>query len=1226
MVADPEHELFEQSEHRLSEPPGIYVDNVTKVLGRRVVLSNVRLRVYEGEAVALLGPNGSGKTTLANIIAGFEAPSGGDVFLSQHSVRRTPRTARRRLGFLPQSCMLFPYMTVNENLHYFSKMTNEYISSALVAELLRTFFLHTRRNDLVSELSQGLQKCAGLCVALMAAPKVLVLDDLTTGVDVMLRRRMLKLVKTVKDQCTILITSQRPDELEFVADKVAILARGVVQCMGSPTFLRETYSVPYRCRLIRDTTDCRSALVEAQLRECLPNTKLISKAANELLFSLGTRKLFSFGHTFRSLHESAPSLYIRDIGFPYLSLEDVLIRVSYMSGEAMVPPTGGLNVAPGAKVHAARSGGVLWRGLLALQRYRLLHLGRHVTLYTLLLLMGSLLFLVFCDRVASVRIPFPRALPRTPLDPSTLRHGYVRSVAETEDLAHTVIALGARHGVKISHANNGVSDAISIGNSTAGFAYELGTQSQVAWYNVRSRRSEALSLLLLQNAALRLVSGNSAQRVEAALEFLPGGASVSPVNVFSWLSDVELKLSGATFVPISLGLFSAAAALFPAIDESEGGRMLQRLSGVPGALYWLANFFWDYVVLYMLYMLLLSPMVAIWGFGDSAEFWVSVVLLFAAYGWAAIPLGYVMSQVMGPRPARAFALAVVVKCVFGVLAVLYVIRLHLAYYLSEEESLSRSELELITTLTRIVPTVSISWGLGRAMWLTSLNDICHMDNDADFMQACRILNATESPTHLVRRYWFLVRCCNARLACMTGVHKCVLPNAHLLTWNPHSVWPEVASLLLTGLICLAALCFMETNVWWLLRRVLGYQPHLYITRAPECQLRETEKQRLVRYFKDKTLPCVDTLVVSHVRQETGPYAPLHDVNLCMHQRECLALLGPTGSGRSLLLRVLTAQVPVSDGNAHLRGADLFSHPCEFVRALGYAGEERYALSWLTGRQLLRHVARMRRVPLAAVGVVVEQLLRMLDLVEQAERHVSVYSSGERTKLAVALALVGAPPVVLLDKPTDGLDPVARRRIWHTIITFVKKTHMSVLLATDDIEEAESVGSRVLFLHRGRAQRMLHEQELYPDSERGYEITMSLDGLSGMTAAAAQQEVNDTVQSLFPGRTLAVTTLKSYVRFRVMDNSVNWELLVDALDGLRRSLGLSDCRVLVTTVLQCAFYRRLVEIPSTPAPSILMSPASPVPGPAAAGGAGELYAGPAPRSAFPSRYAYPTGKE
>nr|XP_037279990.1 ATP-binding cassette sub-family A member 3-like [Rhipicephalus microplus] len=134
LVADPEHDMFEPSEHRLAEPPGIYVDNVSKIFGRRVILSNVRLRVYEGEAVALLGPNGCGKTTLANIIAGFEAPSAGDVFLSTHSVRQAPQAARRRLGFLPQSCMLFPYMTINENLHYFSKLCNSSCDANIVGD------------------------------------------------------------------------------------------------------------------------------------------------------------------------------------------------------------------------------------------------------------------------------------------------------------------------------------------------------------------------------------------------------------------------------------------------------------------------------------------------------------------------------------------------------------------------------------------------------------------------------------------------------------------------------------------------------------------------------------------------------------------------------------------------------------------------------------------------------------------------------------------------------------------------------------------------------------------------------------------------------------------------------------------------------------------------------------------------------------------------------------
>ncbi|XP_075550305.1 phospholipid-transporting ATPase ABCA3-like [Dermacentor variabilis] len=102
---------------------GARLFRVFAVLGRRLVLNNVRLRVYEGQALALLGPNGSGKSTLANIVVGYEAPSGGDVFVCQHSVRQSPGTARRHIGFLPQTCMLFPYMTVNENLHYFSQAT-----------------------------------------------------------------------------------------------------------------------------------------------------------------------------------------------------------------------------------------------------------------------------------------------------------------------------------------------------------------------------------------------------------------------------------------------------------------------------------------------------------------------------------------------------------------------------------------------------------------------------------------------------------------------------------------------------------------------------------------------------------------------------------------------------------------------------------------------------------------------------------------------------------------------------------------------------------------------------------------------------------------------------------------------------------------------------------------------------------------------------------------------
>lgn len=92
--------------------------------------------------------------------------------------------------------------------------------------------------------------------------------------------------------------------------------------------------------------------------------------------------------------------------------------------------------------------------------------------------------------------------------------------------------------------------------------------------------------------------------------------------------------------------------------------MLQRLSSLPGSIYWLANMLWDYCFTYVTYLIMLTPMVLIWGYGDNLQFWASVALLFLSYGWAAIPVAYLIS--MGfTKPARAFAVAVTLKSALG---------------------------------------------------------------------------------------------------------------------------------------------------------------------------------------------------------------------------------------------------------------------------------------------------------------------------------------------------------------------------------------------------------------------------------------------------------------------------------------------------------------------------------------------------------------------------------
>ncbi|XP_040073718.1 ABC transporter A family member 10 [Ixodes scapularis] len=108
------------------------------------------------------------------------------------------------------------------------------------------------------------------------------------------------------------------------------------------------------------------------------------------------------------------------------------------------------------------------------------------------------------------------------------------------------------------------------------------------------------------------------------------------------------------------------------------------------------------------------------------------------------------------------------------------------------------------------------------------------------------------------------------------------------------------------------------------------------------------------------------------------------------------------------------------------------------------------LSWMTGRQLMHHMARMRRIPAAVIYNVVNQVMYMLDLFDDADKPIGHFSSGALRKLSMSLAVLGAPQVLLLDNPTQHLDPVSRKRLWHTIITFVKKTHASVLIATDEL--------------------------------------------------------------------------------------------------------------------------------------------------------------------------------
>uniref|UniRef100_UPI0030F3748D ABC transporter ATP-binding protein n=1 Tax=Streptomyces sp. GSL17-111 TaxID=3121596 RepID=UPI0030F3748D len=191
------------------------------------------------------------------------------------------------------------------------------------------------------------------------------------------------------------------------------------------------------------------------------------------------------------------------------------------------------------------------------------------------------------------------------------------------------------------------------------------------------------------------------------------------------------------------------------------------------------------------------------------------------------------------------------------------------------------------------------------------------------------------------------------------------------------------------------------------------------------------------------------------------------VSLTVRRGELFGLLGPNGAGKSTLVRQLTGLLRPDAGHIDVLGHDLVRHPGRAARLLAYLGQESTALDELTVRLAVETTARLRGLPAhdarRATGAVLEELA----LSPLAHRPLKRLSGGQRRLACVATALVGERPLLVLDEPTTGMDPVARRAVWAAVDRRRAERGATVVLVTHNVIEAESVLDRVAVLDRGR---------------------------------------------------------------------------------------------------------------------------------------------------------------
>jgi ABC-2 type transport system ATP-binding protein len=194
---------------------------------------------------------------------------------------------------------------------------------------------------------------------------------------------------------------------------------------------------------------------------------------------------------------------------------------------------------------------------------------------------------------------------------------------------------------------------------------------------------------------------------------------------------------------------------------------------------------------------------------------------------------------------------------------------------------------------------------------------------------------------------------------------------------------------------------------------------------------------------------------------------LRGIDLAVPPGTVCALLGRNGAGKTTAVRILTTLLRPDAGTAGVAGFDVLREPAEVRARIGVAGQGATVDELLTGRQNLRIVGQLMHLPAPVARRRADELLEQFGLTGAAGRLVRGYSGGLRRRLDLAASVLAAPPVLFLDEPTTGLDPVSRSQVWAAIRELVTGSATTVLLTSQYLEEAEQLADEVVVLSDGR---------------------------------------------------------------------------------------------------------------------------------------------------------------
>ncbi|KAI0113211.1 P-loop containing nucleoside triphosphate hydrolase protein [Daldinia grandis] len=1093
-----------------------------------VAVDKLTLTARRGQILALLGANGSGKSTTLDSIAGIGKMTSGDITID----------GTGGLGIAPQKNVLWDELTVEEHIRVFNKLKspNNIASSQEINDLVVAVDLAPKAKALSKTLSGGQKRKLQLGMMLTGGSAVCCVDEVSSGIDPLSRRKIWDILLAERGKRTIILTTHFLDEADLLADHIAILSKGTLRAQGSSVELKERLGAGYRVHVFN-------------ARE-IKNPPEIENVTRKIGFDV-ISYIAPTSSLAADVIRSLESAGIYDYKFSNPTIEDVFLQVAEeVRGEHAIrqaESSSSAEIASDTQVGAEDSigselekdrlellsghpiGYLRQTGVLFMKRCTIFKTNwfPYVAAFLIPIIAAALTALyvadqhpVGCSPANQMNVDSSGSLslydnlwlvagPSSQFSNETVQRLFapvLLSESQNQTLSQLHIRADNLTGAAINpltsfmeslHLVDSIDEfnnfVVTMRKNITPGGWWLGDANSVPTVFYQADSGDVLTSVFALNALDTMLANTSIATTYAPFD--------TP-----WAPSTGDSLQLLIYFCLAMSIYPAFFGLYPNIERRRNVRGLQYSNGVRSLPLWAAYTLFDFAIV------IVSSGLATAAFAASSDVWYHVpylFLIFMLYGLASTLLSYVIS-LFSNNQLSTYAFSAAGQAV-GFLIYLIAYLCVLTY--SPVILIDSSILIAHFVISAFVPIGSVV----RTMFIT-LN-LFSVTCDGDQIQS--------NP-------------------------------AAITAYGGPILYLIIQSILLFGYL----LWHDSGSGSSLLNRFTQKTPPSSNDPAASDEEIANELVRVTSTPQES-----DGLRVLHLTKTFGKNTAVDNVTFGVQHSEVFALLGPNGAGKSTTISLIRGDIQPSynGGDVLVENTSVSRRRAEARSHLGVCPQFD-AIDSMTVLEHLRFYARIRGIP--DVDHNVQAVLRAVGLEAFSTRMAHALSGGNKRKLSLGIALMGNPSVVLLDEPSSGLDAAAKRIMWRTLHSIVPGR--SILLTTHSMEEADALANRAGIL----AKRMLAMGTTENLRQRfGDALHVHLVSKSAPHSTPEEMErVRQWVAGKWPGADIEQKTYHGQMRFSIPASTITGTgsavgQLIVILEEHKEELGIEHFSCTPTTLDQ-----------------------------------------------------------